>query len=172
HEEEDAVTEQWDAFEKAIKSEMLEGQFYEEHAVKASHSLIKVLFEWMASEEWAHHKSLKKLHAELQAHGKLPDDILSMTKKTSIQDFLEDLIKKDSSLTKISSDDLIIVRKAIVLEEKVTTFYEHLRDKASDPKDRALFETFLSYEHEHLQSLKYAEAFLAKSSGPLNYFNS
>lgn len=166
------MTEQWGAFEKAIKSEMLEGRFYEEHAVKASHSLIKVLFEWVASEEWAHHKFLKKLHAELQAHGKLPDDILPMATKTSIKDFLEALIKKDSGLTKISSDDLIIVRNAIVLEEKVTTFYEHLRDNASDPKDRALFEAFLSHEHEHLQSLKDAEAFLAKSSGSLNNFNS
>ena len=156
------MTERLSAFEMAIKNEMIEGQFYKENAENASHSLIRVLYEWMASEEWKHYEALKKLYAELQAHGKLPDDTLSKITKTNIQDFFEDLIKKYSSLTKISSDDLIIIRKAITLEEKVVIFYERLRDNASDPRDKELFDLCFSNEHEHLQSLKDAEAFLAK----------
>ena len=156
------MTERLSAFEMAIKNEMIESQFYKENAENASHSLIRVLYEWMASEEWKHHEALIKLHAELQAHGKLPDDILSRITKTKIQDFFEDLIKKYSGLTKISNDDLIIIRKAITLEEKVVIFYERLRDNASDPRDKELFDLFFSNEHEHLQSLKDAEIFLAK----------
>ena len=156
------MIERLSAFEMAVKNEMIEKEFYERNAKIASHPLSKALFEHMASEELNHHEGLKRLQEELQSKGKLPDECKLEMTETTVQEVLEGLLKKESNIKKMTDDDLAMIRNAVRLEEKVLIFYERLVDRAENPHDKTLFGFCVSTEKAHLQSLKDAEAFLAK----------
>lgn len=150
------------AYEMAVKNERIEKEFYEKHAKMASHPLSRALFEHMAFEEADHHDGLKRLHEELQSKGQLPNDCKLSMVETSVQTILEDVIKKDPNMEKMSDDDLAMIHDAIKLEEKVLIFYERLADRADNPHDKALFDFCVGSEKAHLQSLKDIEKLLIK----------
>jgi len=153
------MKERLNALEVALNNEMREHEFYKLNAERTKNPLGKTMFAQIAAEELEHYERLKQLHASWSKEDKWPETVPLKVKDTLVGDVLKDFLKKAKESPASDSSDLEAVRKAIDFEGQGATYYARLRDRVSDPKEKAFFELMANIEHEHYVSLKEVEEY-------------
>ncbi len=147
------------ALEIALKNEMNEHHFYLKNAERTSNPVGKAMFSQIASEELEHHERLKQLAEIWKKEKRWPETVPLRVNETAVKSVFGKAAKKGSK-TAGDGDDLEAIRKAIDFEAKGAQFYAELRDKSTDPKEKAFFGLLSDIEREHYASLKDTEEFL------------
>ncbi|MBU2056104.1 MAG: ferritin family protein [Proteobacteria bacterium] len=154
------MEERMNALEIALKNEMNEHNFYLKNGARTANPLGKAMFEQIAAEELEHYERLKQLAGKWQKNGKWPDTVPLKVKETAVRSIFGRAAKASGKAAAGGdSDDLRAVRAAIEFEAKGAAFYAELRDKSTDPKEKAFFGLLANIEHEHFSSLKDTEEF-------------
>ena len=152
------MEERLNALEIALKNEMNEHHFYLKNAERTANPVGKAMFAQIASEELEHYERLKQLAENWKKDQKWPETLPLKVKDTAVRTVLGKAIK-GAGKTAGDTDDLAAIRKAIEFEAKGAKFYAELRDKSTDPKEKAFFGLLASIEHEHFASLKDTEEY-------------
>src|SRR4030042_630025 len=143
------MEERMNALEIALKNEMYEHNFYLENAARTANPLGKAMFEQIAAEELEHYERLKQLADQWQKNGKWPETVPLKVKDTAVRTVFSRAAGASGKATAGGdSDDLAAVRRAIEFEAKGAAFYGGLRDKSSDPKEKAFFGLLSDIEPE------------------------
>ncbi len=157
------MIERLSAIEMATKNELIEKEFYDKILETTSTPLGTSIFERLSLEEKVHYEGVQELYQQVKELGKLPDELPRKLQPTSVLDILENLILDTAQLQTLNKDDLENLRRSLVLEEKVTAFYEKLLGDMSEPGMKALFELFAKTERKHLQFLKNTIEYVVKA---------
>jgi rubrerythrin len=152
------MEERLNALEIALKNEMMEHKFYMNNAGRTANPVGKAMFEQIAGEELEHYERLQQLAEKWRKDQKWPETVPLKVKDTAVKAVFGRAAQA-SAKTTADDDDLKAVRTAIAFEAKGAKFYAELRDKSSDPKEKAFFGLLAGIEHEHFASLKDTEEF-------------
>jgi rubrerythrin len=155
------------ALEFALNNETKEHAFYIRHAERTKNLVEKAMFQQIAAEELEHCERLKQLHENWEKEKKWPDTVPLKVKDTTVRNVLREAAQKAPKTAKGDADDLNAIRTAIEFEGKGAEYYAKLRDKVSDPKEKAFFNLLADIEHEHYVSLKDTEEYM---TDPLSWF--
>jgi rubrerythrin len=159
------MEERLNALDIALKNEMNEHHFYLKNAERTQNPVGKAMFAQIAGEELEHHERLKQLAENWQKDKKWPDTIPLRVKDTAVKAVFNRAAQASAKSAAGDDDDLKAVRKAIDFEAQGTKFYAELRDKSTDPKEKAFFGLLADIEHEHFASLKDTEEFFVDPAG-------
>jgi rubrerythrin len=146
------------ALEVALNNEMTEHHFYKKNAERTKNAVGKAMFEQIAGEEMEHYERLKQLAETWRQAKAWPETVPLKVKDTAVRAVFGKAAKAAGKVAG-DADDLAAVRKAIEFEAKGAAFYADLRDKSTDPKEKAFFGLMAGIEHEHFASLKDTEEF-------------
>jgi rubrerythrin len=152
------MEERLNALEIALKNEMNEHHFYRKNAERTANPVGKAMFAQIASEELEHHERLKQLADNWKKDKKWPETLPLKVKETAVRSVFGKAAK-GAGKTAGDADDLAAVRKAIEFEARGAQFYAELRDKSTDPQEKAFFGLLSDIEREHYASLKDTEEF-------------
>ena len=158
------MKERLNSLEVALNNELREHEFYKINAERTKNPIGKTMFSQIAAEEMEHYERLKQLHASWSKNEKWPETVPLKVRNTMVGDALKDFLKKVKEAPAADQDDLQAVRTAIDFEGQGATYYALLRDRVSDPKEKAFFELMANIEHEHYVSLKEVEEFFEDPS--------
>ena len=158
------MEERLDALEIALKNEMNEHHFYLKNAERTANPVGKAIFAQIAAEELEHYERLKQLAENWKKDQKWPETVPLKVKDTAVRSVFGKAAQGGEK-TAGDADDLAAVRKAIDFEAKGAQFYAELRDKSTDPKEKAFFGLLADIEHEHFVSLKDTEEFFVDPAG-------
>jgi rubrerythrin len=158
HKKENSMEERLNALEVALKNEMNEHNFYLKNAERTANPVGKTMFAQIASEELEHYERLKQLAENWKKDQKWPETVPLKVKDTAVRSVLGEAVK-GAGKTAGDADDMAAVRKAIEFEAKGAQFYAELRDKSTDPKEKAFFGLLAGIEQEHFASLKDTEEY-------------
>lgn len=154
-----------DALQVALNNEMWEHEFYQKNAQRTANAIGKAMFEQIAAEELEHYERLKQLAEVWKKDEKWPETVLLQVKNTAVKDVLNGALNKAANDPAGDADDLAAVRKAIDFEAKGAAYYTDLRDKSTDPREKAFFALLAGIEQEHFSSLKDTEEYLIDPAG-------
>ena len=146
------------ALEIALKNEMNEHHFYLKNAERTSNPVGKAMFAQIAGEELEHHERLKQLAENWKKDRKWPETVPLKVADTAVRSVFGKAARGGEAQGG-DADDLAAVRKAIDFEAKGAQFYAGLRDKSTDPKEKAFFGLLSGIEQEHYASLKDTEEY-------------
>jgi rubrerythrin len=152
------MEERLNALEIALKNEMTEHKFYMSNAGRTANPVGKAMFDQIAGEELEHYERLQQLAEKWKKDQKWPETVPLKVQDTAVRSVFGKAARGGEKAT-ADSDDLKAVRTAIAFEAKGAKFYAELRDKSSDPKEKAFFGLLAGIEHEHFASLKDTEEF-------------
>jgi rubrerythrin len=152
------MEERLNALEIALKNEMNEHNFYLKNSERTANPVGKAMFAQIAAEELEHYERLKQLADNWKKDKKWPETVPLRVKETAVRSVFGKAAKTGAE-TAGDADDLAAVRKAIDFEAKGAQFYAELRDKSTDPKEKAFFGLLADIEHEHFVSLKDTEEY-------------
>jgi len=155
------------ALQVALDNEMKEHDFYLKNAERTKNPVGKAMFQQIAGEELEHYERLKQISENWEKQKKWPDTVPLKVKETVVKKVLKEAAQKAPKTAKGDADDLKAVRVAIEFEAKGAEYYANLRDKVSDPKEKAFFNLLADIEHEHYVSLKETEEYL---TDPVSWF--
>lgn len=158
------MNERLNSLEVALNNEMREHEFYKINAGRTKNPVGKAMFDQIAAEELEHYERLKQLHALWSKDEKWPETVPLKVQNTLVGDILKDFLKRVKEAPASDSDDLKAVRTAIEFEGQGATYYALLRDKVSDPREKAFFDLMANIEHEHYVSLKNIEEYFEDPS--------
>ena len=153
------MEERLNALEIALKNEMNEHHFYLKNAERTANPVGKAMFAQIAAEELEHHERLKQLADNWKKDRKWPETLPLKVKDTVVKSVFGKATRGGGGKSAGDDDDLAAVHKAIEFEAKGAQFYAGLRDKSSDPKEKAFFGLLSDIEREHYASLKDTEEF-------------
>jgi rubrerythrin len=153
------MNERLNTLEVALDNEMREHEFYKMNAERTTNPAGKAMFNQIAAEELEHYERLKQLHERWAKEEKWPETLPLKVKDTVVRDMLKGFIKEAAKAKTGDADDLKAIRTAIAFEGEGASYYAMLRDKVSDPKEKAFFELMANIEHEHYVSLKETEEY-------------
>lgn len=154
------MEERLNALEIALKNEMNEHEFYLKNAERTANPVGKAMFTQIAGDELEHYERLKQLAESWKKDQKWPETVPLKVKDTAVKAvFGKAAGAAGKAVSAGDADDLAAVRKAIEFEAQGTKFYAELRDKSTDPKEKAFFGLLANIEHEHYTSLKDTEEF-------------
>jgi rubrerythrin len=153
-----SMEERLNALEIALKNEMNEHHFYLKNAERTVNPVGKAMFSQIAAEELEHHERLKQLAENWKKDQKWPETLPLKVKDTAVRSVFGTAAQSGEK-TAGDADDLAAVRKAIEFEAKGVQFYADLRDRSTDPKEKAFFGLLADIEHEHFVSLKDTEEY-------------
>jgi len=159
--------ERLDALEVALNNETREREFYLQNAKRTKNPVGKAMFRQIADEELEHYERLKELHAKWEKEQNWPETVPLKVKNTLVRDVLKSIVEKEAKLPPGDRDDLAAVRKAIDFEANGAIYYADLRDRVTDPKEKAFFNLLADMEHEHYVSLKDTEELM---TNPADWF--
>lgn len=159
------MKERLNALEVALNNELREHEFYKLNAERTKNPVGKAMFAQIADDELEHYNRLKELHARWVKEEKWPETVPLKVKDTRVGDILKDFLKKAQSGPAGDADDLQAVRTAIDFEGQGASYYARLRDKVSDPREKAFFDLMANIEHEHYVSLKETEEYFIDPAG-------
>jgi rubrerythrin len=146
--------EQIEALETALNNEITEKEFYLKNARRTANSLGKKMFETIASDEDEHYHRILQLKEKLQKEGKWPETLPLEVKGTEVQSVLKKFVDSMDTSQKADTDDMEAVKIAIDFETKGEAFYNKLRDKTDDSREKQFFEMLANMEREHRLSLE------------------
>ena len=147
------------ALEIALNNEMKEREFYLKHSERTSNPVGKAMFLQIADEELEHHERLKQLHGKWEKEEKWPESVPLEVAGSNLKTTMQKVTDASQNLEPGDADDLEAVRTAIAFEAEGVKFYEKLRDRSQDEREKAFFALLATIENEHLQSLLETEAF-------------
>jgi rubrerythrin len=153
------MEERLSALEVALNNEMIEHKFYLKNAERSTNPLGKAMFAQIAAEELDHYKRLEELAKVWKKDQKWPETVPLKVIDTAVKSVFGKAAKASGKATAGDADDLAAVRKAIEFEAQGTKFYAELRDKSTDPKEKAFFDLLATIEGEHFASLKDTEEY-------------
>ena len=148
------------ALEVALSNEMKEREFYLKNAERTKNELGRVMFQQIADEELEHFERLKELHERWASEGRWPEQIPLRVKDTLIRNILKDVIARIEKIVQTDEDELKAIETAIEFEARGVSFYQKLRDEATDPHVKQFFNLLASIENEHYLSLKDTKKYL------------
>lgn len=157
--------ERLDALEVALENETREREFYLQNAKRTKNPVGKAMFQQIADEELEHYERLKELHGRWDKDQKWPESLPLKVENTRVRDVLKGFVEKEAKMPPGNQDDLAAVRKAIDFEAAGAVYYADLRDKVTDPKEKAFFNLLADMEHEHYVSLKDTEELMTNPAG-------
>lgn len=155
------------ALKVALDNEIREREFYELNAKRTNNPVGKAMFKQIAEDESEHYERLRQLHDKWEKEEKWPETVPLKIENTVVGDILKNLPQKAKKGPAADADDLQAIRTAIDFEEKGAVYYAMLRDKVTDPKEKAFFELLANIEHEHYVSLKETEEYFVD---PVSWF--
>jgi rubrerythrin len=153
------MEERLSALEVALNNEMTEHKFYLKNAERTTNPVGKAMFSQIAFEELEHYKRLEELAKVWKKNEKWPETVPLCVIDTAVKSVFGKAAKVSGKATASDADDLAAVRKAIDFEAQGAKFYAELRDKSTDPKEKAFFDLLATIEHEHFTSLKETEEY-------------
>ena len=153
------MEERMSALEIALRNEMNEHNFYLKNAARTANPLGRAMFEQIAAEELEHYERLKQLADNWKKDKKWPETVPLKVKDTAVRAVFGKTAQAATKAAAGDSDDLAAVRTAIEFEAKGAKFYADLRDKSTDPREKAFFGLLASIEQEHFASLKDTEEY-------------
>jgi rubrerythrin len=151
----------------ALDNEKREHEFYELNAKRTKNPVGKAMFEQIADDELEHYERLRQLHDKWVKEEKWPETVPLKVGNTVVGDILKDLLQKAKEGPAADDDDLQAIRTAIDFEGKGAAYYAMLRDKVTDPREKAFFELMANIEHEHYVSLRETEEYFVD---PVSWF--
>jgi rubrerythrin len=163
--EETVMEERLNALEMALNNEMTERNFYLKNAERTSNPLGRAMFLQIADEELEHYERLSQLAEVWKKDQKWPETIPLAVKETAVKAVFGAAAKEAAHADGGDNDDLTAVRVAIDFEARGAQFYAELRDKSTNPREKAFFELLANIEHEHFTSLKDTEEFFVNPQG-------
>jgi len=152
------MEERLNALEIALKNEMNEHNFYLKNAERTANPVGKAMFTQIAAEELEHYERLKQLAENWKKDQKWPETVPLKVKDTAVRSVFGKAARGGEK-TVGDDNDLKAVRRAIEFEAKGAQLYAELRDKSTDPKEKAFFGLLSDIEREHYASLKDTEEF-------------
>jgi len=152
------MEERLNALEIALKNEMTEHKFYMKNAERTANRVGKAMFEQIAGEELEHYQRLQQLADQWKKDQKWPETVPLKVQDTAVKAVFGKAAQGGEKAA-ADDDDLKAVRTAIAFEANGAKFYAELRDKSTDPKEKAFFGLLASIEHEHFASLKDTEEY-------------
>jgi rubrerythrin len=152
------------ALEVALRNEMNEREFYQNHARRTRNSVGRAMFNQIADDELEHYQRLMDLHKKWEKNHKWPDTIPLTVNKTNVRTLLKDVIKKSEEMAEADDDDLKAIEVATKFEAKGAELYTGLSNASPDPKEKAFFTLLAGIEREHYLSLKDMEEYLKDPS--------
>lgn len=161
------MKERLNALQVALNNEKKERDFYLKNAERTKNAVGKAMFEQIAGEELEHYERLKQISENWEKQKKWPETVPLKVKETVVKKVLKEAAQKAPKTAKGDADDLKAIQVAIEFEAKGAEFYANLRDKVSDPKEKAFFNLLADIEHEHYVSLKDTEEYL---TDPASWF--
>lgn len=161
------MKERLSALQVALDNEKKEHDFYLKNAKRTKNAVGKAMFEQIAGEEMEHYERLKQISEKWEKQKKWPETVPLKVKETDVKKVLKEAARKAPKTDKGDADDLKAIRIAIEFEAKGAEYYANLRDKVSDPKEKAFFNLLADIEHEHYVSLKDTEEYL---TDPVSWF--
>jgi len=161
------MKERLSALQVALNNEKKEHDFYLKNAERTKNPVGKAMFQQIAGEELEHYERLKQISENWEKQKKWPETVPLKVKETVVKKVLKEAAQKAPKTAKGDADDLKAIRVAIEFEAKGAEYYANLRDKVSDPKEKAFFNLLADIEHEHYVSLKETEEYL---TDPVSWF--
>jgi len=155
-----STKERLNALEVALNNEMREREFYLKHAKRTKNPLGRAMFQQIADEELEHYERLKELHEKWVKEEAWPETVPLKVKQTLVKDVLQDIVDTVEKMPPGDDDDLAAVQEAIDFEADGAIYYAQLRDRVTDPREKAFFNLLADMEHEHFVSLKDTEELL------------
>ncbi len=161
------MKERLNALQVALNNEKKEHDFYLKNAERTKNAVGKAMFKQIAGEELEHYERLKQISENWEKQKKWPETVPLKVKETVVKKVLKEAAQKAPKTAKGDADDLKAIQLAIEFEAKGAEYYANLRDKVSDPKEKAFFNLLADIEHEHYVSLKDTEEYL---TDPASWF--
>jgi len=158
YEKEISMEPRLNALEIALKNEMNEHNFYLKNAERTVNPVGKAMFSQIAAEELEHYERLKQLAENWKKDQKWPETVPLKVKETAVRSVFGKAARGGEKRSG-DADDLAAVRKAIDFEAKGAQLYAELRDKSTDPREKAFFGLLSGIEQEHFASLKDTEEY-------------
>jgi rubrerythrin len=153
------MEERLNALDIALNNEMNEHRFYLKNAERTANPVGKAMFAQIAAEELEHYERLQQLSEKWKQDQKWPETVPLRVNDTAVRSVFGKAARAGARQAG-DGDDLEAIRKAIDFEAKGAQFYAELRDKSTDPKEKAFFGLLSDIEREHYASLKDTEEFL------------
>ncbi len=141
------------AVEVAIRMETDAMKFYKEAAEKTSHPMGRRMFEGFIKDEARHLRMLEDILKGLDIE---PHVQTHMDVRTVFSDLKDQMMQRISATT----DELEAIRIALEMEKKGYEFYREAAEKATEQKEKRLFEVLLKEEERHYQILNNTYNFL------------
>jgi rubrerythrin len=161
------MKENLNALQVALNNEKKEHDFYLKNAARTTNPVGKAMFQQIAGEEMEHYERLKQISENWEKQQRWPDTVPLKVKETDVRNVLKEAAQKAPKTAKGDADDLQAIRVAIEFEANGAEYYARLRDRVSDPKEKAFFNLLADIEHEHYVSLKDTEEYL---TDPVSWF--
>ncbi len=143
-----------EALEIALNNEKSEKEFYLKNARRTTNSLGKKMFETIASDEDEHYNRILQLKEKLQKEGKWPETLPLEIKGTQVKSVLKKFVDSIDTTQKADTNDMEAVKIAIDFETKGEAFYNKLRDRTDNPRQKEFFKMLANMEREHRLSLE------------------
>lgn len=153
------------ALEVALNNELREREFYLRHATRTKNPVGAAMFRQIAAEELEHYERLHALKETWEANRQWPETVPLKVNGTVVKDVLKGVLKQADGAPAGDADDREALKTAIAFEARGTEFYAGLRDRVTDPREKAFFDLLAFIEHEHYTSLKDTEEYLTDPAG-------
>jgi rubrerythrin len=139
-----------DAIMRAMELEKETFDFYTKAEHKTFNPDGKRIFHWLAKTEEQHYLKLSELYSSLDQNERwvfYGGSTISLEPETD-----------ECRQVTYDTNDLTALEIAMAIEQKGSSFYEELLPETTDPDGRAMLETLISEEAEHLRVVqeKYA----------------
>ncbi len=142
-----------EAVNRAIKMETDAISFYTDAASRTSHPLGKKMFESLILDEKRHLRMLEGIlkGMEMDFEMKVIGDV-----KTVFSDFKDQMMQRIQATT----DEKEAIKIALEMEKEGFHYYQEVAGKATDSRERKLFEILTREEESHYQLLNNTYSFL------------
>lgn len=136
------------ALNRAMEFEREGIKYYSQAMEKTQHPTARSIFEMLVEEEKRHIDYLEKLYDRLRAEGNWPDEITINIDKDFKLIFKEAAEDIDTSVG-VTTDELEALDFAFNMESKGRAMYLELSGKATNPKEKELYELLARWELGH-----------------------
>jgi len=112
------------------------------------------MFESIAEDEQQHYERLQRIHQELTAQGRWPEEVAAEINGIDLRQLLADIVRSSGDAVSATADDRDALKTAIDFETKGYAFYLGLSNKATSPAEQTFFRRIAEMEREHFLSLR------------------
>ncbi len=155
------------ALEAAIELEEKGHKFFKDSAAKASNSLAREVFDFLAGEELNHLKAIQKFSEQFLGGVAPKTDSLIQDIKGN-KSPIDQIFGRLAQETPIDGGDLDVYRFAVDFERKSEIFYDKAAKETNDPSAKKLYTFLVGEERKHF---KIVESCLNYFENPAEFFH-